>query len=45
MDPFNEEFETLLNVIATEIKVTSENPNFVNCELMNNYNVIQNLVD
>ena len=45
MDPFNEEFETLLNVIATEIKVTSENPNFVNCELMNNYNVIQNLVE
>ena len=45
MDPFNEEFETLLNVIATEIKVTSENPNFINCELMNNYNVIQNLVE
>ena len=39
MDPFNEEFETLLNTIATEIQVTSENPNFVNLELMNNYNI------
>ena len=37
MDPFNEEFQTLINTVATELKVKEEHPNFVNIELMNNY--------
>ena len=37
MDPFNEEFQTLINTIATEIKVKEEHPSFINVELMNNY--------
>ena len=37
MDPFNEEFQTLINTVATEIKVKEEHPAFVNVELMNNY--------
>ena len=41
MDPFTEEFETLVNTVASQIKVKSENPTFVNCNLMNNYNIIQ----
>ena len=40
MDPFNEEFETLLNTVATDIKVVAESPSFVQKTLMNNYNVI-----
>ena len=40
LDPFNEEFQTLLNTVATEIKVVAENPLIVSRELMNNYNVI-----
>ena len=42
MDPFNEEFETLLNTVATELQVVSEHPNFVKLELMNNYNIMEN---
>ena len=42
MDPFNEEFETLLNTVATDLQVISEYPNFVGLELMNNYNVVEN---
>ena len=38
MDPFNEEFETLLNTVATDLKVISEYPNVVGLELMNYYN-------
>ena len=37
MDPFNEEFQTLVNTVATEIKVKEEHPAFINVELMNNY--------
>ena len=37
MDPFNEEFQTLINTIATEIKVKEEHPSYINVELMNNY--------
>ena len=37
MDPFNEEFQTLINTVATEIKVKEEHPSFINVELMNNY--------
>ncbi|MDB2388350.1 VWA domain-containing protein [Alphaproteobacteria bacterium] len=42
MDPFNEEFETLLNTVASELQVVSEHPNFVKLELMNNYNIMEN---
>ena len=42
MDPFNEEFETLLNTVATDLQVISEYPNYVDLQLMNNYNVIEN---
>ncbi len=42
MDPFNEEFETLLNTVATDLQVISEYPGYVDLELMNNYNVIEN---
>ena len=42
MDPFNEEFETLLNTVATDLQVISESPNNVDLELMNNYNVVEN---
>lgn len=41
MDPFNEEFETLLNTVATDLQVISEYPNYVHLELMNNYNVME----
>ena len=41
MDPFNEEFETLLNTVATDIKVVGESPSYVQMALMNNYNIIQ----
>ena len=41
MDPFNEEFETFLNTVATDIKVVGESPSYVQMALMNNYNVIQ----
>lgn len=41
MDPFNEEFETLLNTVASELQVVSEHPNFVKLELMNNYNIME----
>ena len=37
MDPFNEEFQTLINTVATEIKVKEEYPNYINVQLMNNY--------
>ena len=37
MDPFNEEFQTLINTVATEIKVKEEYPDFISVELMNNY--------
>jgi len=37
MDPFNEEFQTLINTVATDIKVKEEHPSFINVELMNNY--------
>jgi len=37
MDPFNEEFQTLLNTVATDIKVKEEHPNYISVELMNNY--------
>ena len=40
MDPFTEEFETLVNTVVRN-KSKSENPTFVNCNLMNNYNIIQ----
>ena len=34
MDPFNEEFETLLNTVATDIKVVGESPSYVQITLM-----------
>ena len=37
MDPFNEEFQTLINTVATEIKVKEEYPEYINVQLMNNY--------
>ena len=37
MDPFNEEFQTLINTVATDIKVKEEHPDFVNVQLMNNF--------
>lgn len=41
MDPFNEEFETLIKNVASQIKVIAENPLIVHNELMNNYNIIE----
>ena len=37
MDPFNEEFQTLVNTVATDIKVKEEHPDIVNVQLMNNF--------
>ena len=36
-DPFNEEFQTLINTVATDIKLKHEYPNFINVQIMNNY--------
>jgi len=44
MDPFNEEFETLLRTVATNIKLKYEHPSFVKCELMNNYKVVDKII-
>lgn len=36
-DPFNEEFELLLNTIATNLTLTAETPNHVSLELKNDF--------
>lgn len=45
MDPFNEEFETLLRTVATNIKLKYEHPSFVKCELMNNYRIVDEIIN
>lgn len=37
MDPFYEEFQTLIHTVATDIKLKEEHPDFINVELMNNF--------
>ena len=44
MDPFKEEFETLVRTVATNLKLKFEHPTFVNCQLMNNYQIDGNNV-
>ena len=39
MDPFKEEFETLTRTVATNVQLKFEYPEFVECKLMNNYQI------
>ena len=39
MDPFKEEFETLTRTVATNVQLKFEHPEFVECKLMNNYQI------
>ena len=44
MDPFKEEFETLIATVATNLQLKFEYPNYVRCELMNNYQNEENTI-
>ena len=37
LDPFQEEFDLLINTIAWNLKLSAETPNFVDCSLVNKF--------